>query len=735
MYICLTNNIVISTNDLEDGWVLEIGFDDVNCQGTIMAYTSISEGNCVEIFNSTNYIFNASVTPPIVGSYKATCNANSTHIIVNQYSDSNCTNYISNITGIYYLILYIFIFYYIFFIIYLFILYFFFKKESIGCSNNGDEIFHDSLSSNFKSTYLSCSVGNQLPEEVSGNYVILDGYSDNYCESNSKIYFEAYVENVCFSTEFGSFLFTILPGNFQSPTLNTYTDQDCTSSKYFASPMVSFCIDTNYFNNYYRNFTVDYYNENSILTMKLQYVVSPTHSPSMLPTSPTTSPTLSPSYAIGDPTPTPTEIPTPLPTTNSSLPTIEPTLSPTSDDIPILGWIVAANYAGLNCSNSTIPNEIISYTGIPSGVCMVNYNTSNGIYTGISSYMFQCPSVDDEENYVITLQSYSDLECKDVNFGSLFRIDSGCSDLPDVLTSVIATVGFPEEHSTSMMCQNGPEIPSILDNKDYVKFTGYFDEQCGINNQSFFEAIVTGNCAKFKTVDYGVLSVQFVNGIEGQPNVKALLYNNQDCSGTGIPQFSNFPSCANYENSDFTAQPKVNQLLYQGIKRAKSFTFTSHEVPSPPSVSPTLSPTEPSGTVVTFDVTNHRLDGLNIIEFYGDDTSLVVFQGAINDCLDSLGPITIDITNPLSPTRRKLQSVFDNYVLVNYTVSFNMKYTVNTYSSINDAFTDFSNKLSNDITNLVFQNYLQSYEGGINIIICFFLFIFIYLIIVIINFF
>lgn len=106
LYIILyiTNYIVSSSNDIVDGWALSIGYDDDNCQGTIMSYTAISEGNCVEIFNSTNYIFNASIYPPVVGSYLASCTANTTDVIIYQYSDSNCTNYISNITGNYCLI-------------------------------------------------------------------------------------------------------------------------------------------------------------------------------------------------------------------------------------------------------------------------------------------------------------------------------------------------------------------------------------------------------------------------------------------------------------------------------------------------------------------------------------------------------------------------------------------------------------------------------------------------------
>jgi hypothetical protein len=536
----------------------------------------------------------------------------------------------------------------------------FFKFET-GCA-----VVNDGNGQVYSASNMCSNDAPSLPLDYTDGHILEMYYAEKNCPDQGEAKFDAYLTDYCYYT--GASYITLT--NVDHPTINYFSDDACHHTKYpWSQYLPQSCINRFSQMDDQYGFTED---------QSINYVgissgsFAPSHSPSAAPTGPTFSPTTNP------------------------------------------GWVVATSYAYPRCMNDTHTNTIKAFTGIPSGICITNYDISGSTEVATTSYMFLC----DPTGY-ISVKGYSDSECS-VSTNSLYVIEQGCVLLPPAFESPLsAQIG-----SSSLMCALGTDIPPVVTGS-YLKLTGYTDSECGSSDPDFFFAFMTGICSQISDDKSFLLSTQWI----------AQIYDNSNCAGS----YSNtvnlnllvdnpFLPCLNSDSIDiiieYIPEKYLQEIedLFENRNSTRSFSYKleSHDGPAQPTQKPTptptlapsLSPTNKEGIFVNFGVTEQELVGIDANSFYTSDDDLEAFRESVSDCLASLGPSTIVINNPVV-NRRRLQGLGVGVsVFVNYTVSFNMAYTVVEYSDEENAFIAFSTQLNNEINIGQFQTYLQSYGGG-----------------------
>lgn len=533
-----------------------------------------------------------------------------------------------------------------------------FLKFETGCA-----IVDDGSGNVYSAANMCSNNAPNLPLDYTEGHILEMYYPQKNCPLNGEAKFDAYLTGYCYNTASGYITLT----NVNQPTINYFSDDNCLHGRYpYSQSLPRNC-------------------NNRFSQMDDQYGFTEDQSINYL------------GIASG-----------------SLAPSHTPTVAPTG--ATPLGWVVATSYQNPQCMNETHPNTIVAYTGIPSGVCFTNYDISGDNSIGTTSYMFIC----DPTGY-ISVKGFSDPSCI-VGTNSLYVIEQGCVLVPPAFESPLsAQIG-----SNSMMCSIGTDIPSVVTGS-YLKVTGYTDSTCQTSDADFFFAFMTGICTKISDVQSFLLT----------PTYYAQIYDNSNCAGNSIKSFSlntlfnPLISCISEKNIEliFSAIPEPyreqieNLLTQRNSTRSFSYKFSSHTGPAQPTRKPTRAPTfapsygptQMEGTYVYFGVSQQELVGIDSNAFYSSNVNLVAFQESVSDCLNSLGPTTIVINNPLD-TRRRLQGNPSGLsVFVNYTVSFNMAYTTFDYPDEENAFTAFSSTLYAEITGGQFQTYLQQKGGGNNI--------------------
>jgi len=212
--------------------------------------------------------------------------------------------------------------------------------------------------------------------------------------------------------------------------------------------------------------------------------------------------------ALGDHPLTPTAAPTVIPGFPTASPTAANSAAPTRSPIAYpgiyKGWMYLTEYSNTDCEG-----DITSVSGVPVGVCLIQYNANN---KAIGSVQYNCNEVE------ATVSSYASTTCQESKLQQRQYFGTGCapsvqdSYYLDPSTAYGTSLQFSVRSQENNVDVMTPPVPVTSAVMDYVMQSTYDDSHtpCEPALLSGYSTYLQNHCFDVQDPNYGDYSYKFV---------------------------------------------------------------------------------------------------------------------------------------------------------------------------------------------------------------------------------